>query len=135
MKTASKLSMTLLPKFPGLRLGDIAVEAETVLLSVASTCPSAACPVCENSSDRLHSHYLRTVTDLPWGGRSVRLSLRARRFRCSDPRCPRKIFAERLPSVVEPYARKTARLREILLLVGLAPSAAKPARGWWSAWA
>lgn len=75
MKTTSKLSMTLLPKFPGLRLGDIAVEAETVLLSVASTCPSAACPVCENSSDSLHSHYLRTVTDLLWGGRSVRLSL------------------------------------------------------------
>jgi len=120
MKTASKLSMTLLPRSPGLRIENIAVEAETVLLSVASTCPSASCPVCENSSDRLHSHYLRTVTDLPWGGRCVRLSLRARRFRCSDPRCSRKIFAERLPSVVEPYARKTVRLREILLLVGLA---------------
>jgi transposase len=120
MKTASKLSMTLLPESPGLRLENVAIDAETVSLSVASTRPSAACPVCENSSDRLHSHYLRTVTDLPWGGRCVRLSLRVRRFRCSDPRCPRQIFAERLPRVVEPYARKTTRLREILLLVGFA---------------
>ena len=120
MKTASKLSMTLLPESPGLRLENVAIDAKTVSLSVASTRPSAACPVCENSSDRLHSHYLRTVTDLPWGGRCVRLCLRVRRFRCSDPRCPRRIFAERLPQVVEPYARKTTRLEEILLLVGFA---------------
>jgi transposase len=94
MRTASKLSMTLLPRFPGLML--------------------------ENISSRLHSHYLRTVSDLPWGGRSVRLSLKVRRFRCPEPSCPRSIFVERLPSVVEPYARRTARLREILLLVGFA---------------
>ncbi len=69
MKTASKLPMTLLPESPGLRLENVAIGAKTVSLSVASTCPSAACPVCENSSERSHSHYLRTVTDLPWAGR------------------------------------------------------------------
>ena len=120
MKTASKLSMTLLPKSPGLRIENIACDAETVSLSVASTCSSAACPACENPSGRLHSHYLRTLYDLPWGGRSVRLSLKVRRFRCSEACCPRRIFAERFPSVVEPYARKTVRLQEILLLVGFA---------------
>ena len=112
--------MTLLPKFSGLRLENITIDAESVSLSVASTRSSVACPICKNISDRLHSHYLRTVHDLPWGGRSVRLSLKVRRFRCPEPSCPRSIFAERLPSVVEPYARKTARLREILLLVGFA---------------
>jgi transposase len=120
MKTASKLSMTLLPKFPGLKLEDTAIDAETISLSIASTRPSAACPACENVSGRLHSHYERTVSDLPWGGRSVRLLLEVRRFRCPEPSCPRRIFAERLPSVVEPYARKTTRLREVLLLVGFA---------------
>ncbi len=122
MKTVSKLSMTmmLLPKSPGLRLEDIVIDAKTVSLFVASTCSSAACPVCGRESGRLHSHYRRTLSDLPWGGRSVRLSLRVRRFRCNDPGCLRRIFAERLPSVVEPYARKTVRLREILLLVGFA---------------
>ncbi len=120
MKTASKPAMTLLPTSPGLQLENIAIDAGTVSLSVASTYPLAVCPVCDSSSGRLHSHYLRTVSDLPWGGRSVTLSLRVRRFRCSDPRCPREIIAERLPSVVQPYARKMSRLREILLLVGLA---------------
>lgn len=120
MKTASNLSMTLLPKFPSLKLGDIAIDAECVSLRVSSTQPSAACPVCENESGRLHSHYERTVTDLPWGGRSVRLLLRVRRFRCPGNSCPRRVFAERLPSLVEPYARKTVRLGEVLLLVGFA---------------
>ena len=109
-----------MPKFPGLRLENIAIDAAGVSLSVASTRPSAACPICACESGRLHSHYERTVSDLPWGGRSVRLSLKIRRFRCPAPSCPRRIFAERLPSVVEPYARKTARLEEILLLVGFA---------------
>jgi transposase len=120
MKTASKLSMTLLSGFPGLDLENISIDAETISLCVASTQPEADCPICGSGSGRLHSHYERTVSDLPWAGRAVRISLRVRRFRCANRGCPRRIFAERLPSVVEPYARKTVRLREILLLVGFA---------------
>lgn len=120
MILSKNLPMTLLPKAPGLRLESLAIDAESISLSVASTCPSAACPACGRESVRLHSHYPRIVTDLPWGGRSVELLLKVRRFRCPEPSCPRRIFAERLPSVVEPYARKTTRLREILLLVGFA---------------
>jgi transposase len=121
MKTASKLSMMLLlPRFPGLKLEDIFIDAECVSLSIANTRPAAKCPVCECKSGRLHSHYERIVSDLPWGGRSVKLSLKVRRFRCPEPSCPRRVFAERLPALVEPYARKTTRLWEILLLVGFA---------------
>jgi len=112
--------MTLLPKTPGLRLENTAIDTHTLTLTVASTCPSGACPVCKHRTSRLHSHYQRTLADLPWGGRSVRLSLRVRRFRCPEPGCPRRIFTERLPSLVEPYARKTTRLYEILRLVGFA---------------
>lgn len=120
MRHTSKLPMALLPKAAGLRLEDIAIDTESVSLSVASTRPSAACPTCGHESGSLHSRYQRTVADLPWGGRRVRLSLRIRRFRCADLGCPRRIFAERLPSVVEPYARKTARLNEVFRLVGFA---------------
>ena len=120
MYSSKKLPMALLPKAPGLKLQDVAIDAKTVSLSVASTCPSVACPVCGRESARLHSHYRRTLADLPWGGRSVRLSVRVRRLRCSESGCPRRIFAERLASVVEPYARKTTRLRAVLRLVGFA---------------
>ena len=123
--------MTLLPEAQGLRLENVAIDAKTVWLSVASTRPSASCAVCGHKTARLHSHYRRTVADLPWGGRSVRLSLVVRRFRCWAPECPRRIFAERLASVVEPYARKTTRLHKILLLVGFALGGEGGARLLW----
>lgn len=63
MNAASKLSMTLLSEPSGLRLENVAIGAKTVSLSAASTCPSAACPLRQNGSDRLHSHYRRTVTE------------------------------------------------------------------------
>ena len=103
-----------------MKLQDVAIDAEMISFSVESTRPSVCCPLCGQETARLHSHYLRTLADLPCGGRSVRLSLRVRRFRCKAAGCPRKIFAERLPSVVEPYARKTTRLHEILRLFGFA---------------
>lgn len=131
MYSSKKLSMTLLPKVPGLQLENVAIDEKTVSLSVASTRPAASCPVCGHKTARLHSHYRRTVADLPWGGCSVRLSLLVRKFRCSTPECPRRIFAERLASVVEPYARKTTRLHKILRLVGFALGGEGGARLLW----
>lgn len=120
MKRTSKLPLTLLPKTPGLRLEDTFIDADTVSLTLASTSLPAACPVCGGATARLHSHYRRTVADLPWSGRRVKLLLRVRKFRCPGTGCPRRIFTERLPSLVEPYARKTTRLHEVLALVGFA---------------
>ena len=39
--------------------------------------------------------------------------LRVRRFRCGNDACPRRIFAERLPAIALPKARRTARLRDL----------------------
>ena len=65
MYLSKNMPMTLLPKAPGLRLEDVAIYAKTLSLSVTSTRPSAACPVCKRESPRLHSHYRRTISDLP----------------------------------------------------------------------
>ena len=102
MKHTSKLPLTLLPKVPGLRLEDALIDADTVSLTLASTSLPAACPVCGHATARLHSRYRRTVADLAWSGRRVRLLLSVRKFRCSKTGCPRRIFTERLPSLVEP---------------------------------
>ncbi len=50
----------------------------------------------------------------------MKLFLNVRKFRCSQKGCPRQVFTERLPDLVEPYARKTVRLHEVLELVGFA---------------
>ena len=120
MRYASKLPMTLLPKVPGLKLENAAMDAEAVSFTLASTSLPAICPVCARETARLHSHYGRTVADLPWSGRRVRLLLNVRKFRCPQEGCPRRVFTERLPDLVESYARKTVRLHEVLEAVGFA---------------
>jgi transposase len=46
-------------------------------------------------------------------GRIVSLSLQIRRFRCLHSGCPRRIFAERLPTAAPFRKRRTARLAEV----------------------
>jgi hypothetical protein len=73
---------------------------------------TAACPLCHTLSDRVHSPYECTVLALNWGARTVTLVLVVRRFFCDVKTCLRKIFTERLPEVVAPYARRTIRLQD-----------------------
>jgi transposase len=68
----------------------------------------------------MHSHYHRTLSDVPCGGRSVRLSLTVRKFFCRNPLCERKVFTERLAQFAEPWARMTIRLCQSLQSIGLA---------------
>ncbi len=50
----------------------------------------------------------------------MRLHLRARRFRCLQPACPRVTFAERLADIAPPAARRTERLGDLQRHLGLA---------------
>ena len=80
----------------------------------------SACPLCGRVSVQVHSHYNRTLADLPWQGRAVRIQMRARRFRCAQSGCPRRIFTECLPAVAPPWARRTGRLGSIQRHIGFA---------------
>ena len=82
------------------------------------TCQRPRCPECGELSRSCHSHYCRQLQDLPWQGLSVRIRLKARRFRCRNPACGRKVFVERLPEVALPHARQTHRLADIVRLIG-----------------
>jgi hypothetical protein len=103
----------------------IAIEAvyptkTHVTIQVVCVLKSAACPLCQHSSERIAGSYGRTVADVPCGGRKVTLALTVRKFICGTPECPRKIFTERLPDLVQPYARMTNRLSEVLQTLGFA---------------
>src|SRR6266849_3687030 len=92
-------------------------------VTVVSTRAQAACPGCGCSSEHVHSQYQRTVHDVPCGGRNVVLRLSVRKFFCRTATCQRKVFAERLPDLVQPWARISNRLLEELKAIGLAASA------------
>jgi transposase len=106
----------LLPK--GLELESLSVDTGRVSIHVGSGATRCVCPVCGCRSSRVHSRYLRTVSDLPWHGISVTLKVHSRRFFCDEPSCERKIFCERLPEVAA-RARKSDRLEEALLAIAL----------------
>jgi transposase len=104
----------------GLVVERVESSATTLTIFVASTALAARCPLCQEPSDHLHSHYQRVIADLPCAGRQVRLLVRVPKFRCKTSVCPRKVFAERLAPLIEPWARQTARLIEALQAIGLA---------------
>jgi transposase len=111
-------SLFLLPE-------NIVVEAVSstknrLTLQVSCTLPSASCPLCQRSSERIHARYGRTVADVPCGGRLVTLAFTIRKFVCHTPDCPRQIFTERLPDLMQSYARMTNRLSEALQTLGFA---------------
>src|SRR5207247_2501819 len=78
------------------------------------------CPDCGRRATRVHSGHRRTPADLPWHGLKIRLELQMRRFFCEQPDCPRVTFVERLPTILPPYARRTARLAQALTMIGYA---------------
>jgi len=94
--------------------------AAQITLRVQSTQSSAPCPLCATPARRIHSDYGRTLADLPWAQYRVYLQIRVRKWFCRNRSCPRRIFTERLPTVAAPWARRTLRLAQRLLALGVA---------------
>ena len=104
---------------PGLpiRLVCIRPRVNEIEVVAMTTALATRCPMCHGLSRRIHSHYQRGLRHLPMGNQRVRWVLHARRFFCDTPGCARKVFAERVPGMVEPYARRTVLVDELLEMV------------------
>ena len=107
----------------GIFISSVRATTTDLVVRIACRRPCAACPLCQQPSERVHGSYGRRVADLPCAGRRVIFALTVRKFVCGAPTCPRKIFTERLPDLVQSYARMTNRLRDALIALGLANSA------------
>jgi transposase len=105
-----------------LRLEACAVDDTTaqITLRVQATQTNAPCPLCATPARRIHSDYERTLADLPWAQYRVCLQLRVRKWFCRNRACHRRIFTERLPTVAAPWARRTLRLAQRLVALGVA---------------
>ncbi len=114
---------------PGCHIEQI-TRASPELLHVTAhgTRPGGRCPDCGRASRAVHSTYRRRPADLPSLGRAVRIGLGVRRFYCRNPACTRRTFAEQLPELIMPHARRTRRLAEAQGRVGIAFSGKNAAR-------
>jgi transposase len=111
---------TLLASPALLHLEKIIARSEKIIVVVRTTDHHSPCPECEQLSNRIHSHYQRCVSDLPWEGIAVRLEMHVRKFFCLNEECMQRVFCERVPEVVLPYGRKTVRFNDALTIIGFA---------------
>ena len=110
----------LLPLPDGMLIDQIHITENGLTIAVVATHPTACCPLCTELSSSIHSHYRWVLRDVPCGGRQVKLSLTVRKFYCHNLLCEQKVFTERLPAFVEPWARMTIRHCEQITSIGLA---------------
>lgn len=104
------------------------LESYHLTLSVSSTQTTAQCPLCGGLTQRIHSRYQRMLADLPCLHFSLILLVQVCKFFCSNSECRRRIFTERIPEVVAPWARKTVRQIQRLQTIGLALGGAAGSR-------
>lgn len=100
--------------FPELTVFDGYFTSSFAVLHVASTSFGNRCPECGHWTNRVHSHYHRTVEDIPICGMKVVLRIHTRKFVCTNPHCYRRIFSERFPGFLESSQRKTVRLNHFI---------------------
>jgi transposase len=111
-------SLLSLPE--GMVVDQITRTENGLLIEIVATSATSCCPSCSEPSSSIHWNSRRTLRDAPWAGRRVQLCLTVRKFSCRNPYCERKVFAERFPDFVEPWARTTIRYCQQITSIGLA---------------
>ncbi|MGH1569517.1 transposase family protein [Methylobacterium sp. P31] len=110
----------LLPLVPnGLNVAGIEPTTDPLIVRVIPRPAPTRCPTCRSPRGRKHSHYERTLADLPWQGRPVCLRLRLRRFCCPNRACPRRTFSESVGGAAVSQAHRSKRLRDLQRHLGL----------------
>ncbi len=122
------LTKLFFPTVAGVRVDRVWWQGQTLHLDAATTRRAARCPLCGRRSTRVHSFYARTIADLPCTGARLTIHLRTRRFVCRVRWCDRKIFTERVPTLVAPWGRRTTRQQEGLQRTGFDLGGAPGAR-------
>jgi transposase len=110
--------ISLLPDLPGCSVEQVSQTEQAIVITACATTPSACCPDCQHLSSQIHSTYTRSPKTLPSSGRPVRLLLHVRRFRCANPACRRKTFAEAFPHLVAPRVQRTYAIQELIRIIG-----------------
>ena len=94
-------------------------ESCQIVVTVRSVQAVGCCPGCGALTRRVHSRYERTLKDLPLSQFRLVIVLEVGKFFCSNDTCLRRIFTERLPTIVAPWGRRTLRYAKQLTAIGL----------------
>lgn len=110
----------LLPCLSAVSVERVEVGDSLVRIRARTSGDAVCCPGCGALARRVHSRYVRRVTDCAFGGRTVRIEVSVRRLYCRNQRCARVTFAEQVHGLTERYQRRTPALRRVLEAVAVA---------------
>lgn len=99
---------------PGVVFYDSNLSDNSILLSARLKARTAKCTCCGKTSKNIHSSYMRNLTDLSAAGKSVRIILKVRKFRCRNIDCAQTVFSEQHPPLTQKYSRLTSRATNYL---------------------
>ena len=104
-----------------LQYTSVEIDGATLKIYLKTKSRHAECPYCGEIADKVHSHYVRVLQDLPIQGKKVKLLIDNKKYFCFNKDCKHKTFAETF-TFFEPKATKTNRLQEEILRVSLTQS-------------
>ena len=79
------------------------------------------CKYCGQESEKIHSIYKRTISDLPIQNHKVKLVINVKKYFCNNPKCRHTTFAEPL-EFIEDNAIRTKRLDNYINKIGIKTS-------------
>src|SRR5262245_39897243 len=98
----------------------VRLDGAVIWLDAEGAADSCACPACGGVARPVHDRYVRRPLDVPSRGTPTRLALTVHRFRCPNPACGRRTFAEPFGPALARCARRTAAATALLLQVACA---------------
>lgn len=109
----SKLSLG-----PGIKVQGITLQDDEDWLVSVEAKPVGICPDCGIRSRHRHGQRARQLADLPIQGRQVTVRVTLTRWQCRHRECRRRTFSDQHQALAPAYAHRTARMAEIVGLVG-----------------
>src|SRR5437588_13030464 len=97
----------LLPLPEGMLIDQIAIAKDGLAITAVATHPTSCCPLCSVVSYSIQSHYHRREHEVPCAGQRVHRLRQVSKVYCRHPCCERRLWTERLPHCVEPWASMT----------------------------
>ena len=93
-------------------------KGKVIYINCEMNTEESVCPYCGEISNKVHSKYVRKLSDLPIQNYEVKLHLLTRKFFCLNHNCSHKTFGEKY-NFVENKSVKTKRLINYINNIGL----------------
>ncbi len=98
---------------PRLNVNNIESRCTSIKIYASIKGKRSQCPSCKKYSNKVHDHYLRTISDLAVFESKTIIALKTRKFKCENSQCNRKVFSEQSPYTTR-YSRRTKRASKVL---------------------